>query len=91
MGARQEVYLSELQEGERMTFRVMCGWSAIWAGNAKELKDGAITMTGVKHNVTEDVLASAAMWLDAHKIEWVAKTGNGRKITLKVEIEEASE
>lgn len=36
-----------------MTFRVMCGWSAIWAGNAKELKDGAITMTGAKHNVRE--------------------------------------
>ena len=73
-----------------MTFRVMAGFSAIWAGNAKELKDGTITMTGTKHNVTEDVLAAAAIWLadkDAHSIV----TESGRKIILKVEIEEAKE
>ena len=72
-----------------MTFRVMCGWSAIWAGNAKELKDGTITMTGAKHNVTEDVLVAAADWLNTHKIEWVMEMESGRKMILKVEIEEA--
>ena len=29
-----------------MTFRVMAGISAIWAGNTRELKDGAFVMTG---------------------------------------------
>lgn len=72
-----------------MTFRVMCGWSAIWAGNAKELKDGTITMTGAKHNVTEDVLVAAADWLNTHKIEWVMEMESGRKMILKIEIEEA--
>lgn len=73
-----------------MTFRVMAGFSAIWAGNAKELKDGALVMTGKKYDVTEDVLAAAAIWLadkDAHSIV----TESGRKIILKVEIEEAKE
>ena len=74
-----------------MTFRVMAGWSAIWAGNARELKDGTITMPGTKHDVTEDVLAAAATWLDANKIEWVAEMEGGRKLILKVEIEEGSE
>ena len=74
-----------------MTFRVMAGLSAIWAGNTRVLKDGAITMPGVKYNVTEDVLTAAAMWLDANKIEHVIETRNGRKIVLKVEIEEVKE
>lgn len=71
-----------------MTFRVMAGLSAIWAGNARELKDGALVMTGKKYNVTDDVLAAAAIWLadkDSHSIV----TENGRRIVLKVEIEEA--
>lgn len=72
-----------------MTFRVMCGWSAIWAGNARELKDGAVSMTGKKYDVTNDVLAAAALWLDTHKIEEVIEMQSGRKIILKVEIEEA--
>ena len=74
-----------------MTFRVMTGLSAIWAGNTKQLKDGVITMPGVKYNVTEDVLTAAAMWLDANKIEHVIETRNGRKIVLKVEIEDVKE
>ena len=74
-----------------MTFRVMSGWSAIWAGNARELKDGTVTMTGTKHDVTEDVLTAAAAWLDTHKIEWVAEMKGGCRLILKVEIEEAKE
>lgn len=73
-----------------MTFRVMAGLSAIWAGNTRELKDGALVMTGTKHNVTDDVLAAAAIWLadkDSHSIV----TENGRRITLTVEIEEVVE
>ena len=69
-----------------MTFRVMAGISAIWAGDTRELKDGALIMTGKKYNVTDDVLAAAAIWLadkDAHSIV----TENGRRITITVEIE----
>lgn len=72
-----------------MTFRVMAGLSAIWAGYARELKDGTITMTGAKHNVTEDVLTAAGTWIADKGIEWVMVTKSGRKIVLKVEIEEA--
>lgn len=74
-----------------MTFRVMAGLTAIWAGNIRVLKDGAITMPGVKYNVTEDVLAAAAMWLDANKIEEIVELKDGRKLTLKVEIEDVRE
>ena len=74
-----------------MTLRVMAGWSAIWAGNARELKDGTITMTGKKYDVTEDVLAAATAWLAEKNIEWVAVTESGRKFILKVEIEEVKE
>ncbi len=74
-----------------MTFRVMAGFSAIWAGNARELKDGTITMPGTKHNVTEDVLAAATTWLAEKGIEWVAVLESGRKLILNVKIEEAAE
>lgn len=73
-----------------MTFRVMAGLTKIWAGNARELKDGLITMSGTKYDVTEDVLAAAATWL-TNKGEWVAEMKNGCRITLKVEIEEVKE
>ena len=72
-----------------MTFRVMAGLTAIWAGNARELKDGVITMTGTKHNVTEDVLFAATKWLAEKNIEYNVVLDSGRRITLKVEIEEA--
>lgn len=72
-----------------MTLRVMAGFSAIWAGNAKELKDGTISMPGTKHDVTEDVLAAATAWLVEKGIEWVAVMESGRRYILKVEIEEA--
>lgn len=71
-----------------MTFRVMAGISAIWAGTVKELKDGMFAMTGKKYDVTEDVLAAAATWL-ADKGEWIMETTNGRWVILKVEIKEA--
>lgn len=71
-----------------MTFRVMAGISAIWAGNARELKNGTITMPGTKHNVTEDVLAAATTWLAENGIEWVAVLESGRKLILNVKIEE---
>ena len=73
-----------------MTFRVMAGLTAIWAGNTRKLKDGACVMTGKKYDVTDDVLAAAAIWLadkDAHSIV----TENERRITLTVEIEEVNE
>ena len=74
-----------------MTFRVMAGLSAIWAGDTRELKDGLITMPGTKHNVTEDVLAAATTWLAEKGIEWVAVLESGRKLILKVEIEDVKE
>lgn len=72
-----------------MTFRVMAGMSAIWAGKARERKDGTVTMPGEKYDVTEDVLAAATAWLAEKGIEWVAVVESGRKYILKVEIEEA--
>lgn len=74
-----------------MTIRVMAGFSAIWAGNGKELKDGTITMSGAKYDVTEDVLAAAATWLIQNGIEEVMETKAGSRIVLKVEIEEVKE
>ena len=74
-----------------MTFHVMAGLSAIWAGNARELKDGAFVMTGKKYNVTDDVLFAATKWLAENGMEWGVVLESGRKITLKVEIEEADE
>lgn len=74
-----------------MAIRVMAGWSAIWAGNARELKDGTITMPGTKYDVTEDVLAAAATWLIQNGIEMVMKMKDGSRIVLKVEIEEVVE
>ena len=74
-----------------MTFRVMAGLTKIWAGNARELKDGTITMPGMKYDVTEDVLAAAATWLIQNGIEEVLETKNGSRLVLKVEIEEVVE
>ncbi len=71
-----------------MTFRVLAGLSAIWAGTVRELRDGTFVMVGTKHNVTEDVLAAATKWLAEKNIEWGIVLESGRKITLKVEIEE---
>ena len=65
-----------------MTFRVMAGFSAIWAGKARELKDGSITMPGERHEVTEDVLAAAAIWLDGRQEDYIVCLPD-RKITLK--------
>lgn len=74
-----------------MTVRVMAGMTAIWAGKARELKDGTVTMPWGKYDVTEDVLAAATAWLAEKGIEWVAVTESGRRYILKVEIEEAEE
>ena len=74
-----------------MTFRVMVGLSAIWAGNTRELKDGTISMPGAKYDVTEDVLAAAATWLIQNGIEEVLETKNGSRLVLKVEIEKVVE
>lgn len=70
-----------------MTFRVMAGLSAIWAGNARELKDGVITMTGKKYDVTEDVLLATTVWLAENESEheWEYETKSGHKFILKVE------
>ena len=72
-----------------MTFRVMAGLSAIWAGNARELKDGTVTMPGTKYDVTDDVLTASTTWLAEKGIEYVVVTKSGRRFILKVEIEEA--
>lgn len=74
-----------------MTFRVMAGLTAIWAGNTRELKDGAFVMTGKKYDVTEDVLDAATKWLAEKGMERVTVLESGRKIILKVEIEEVKE
>ena len=74
-----------------MTFRVMAGFSSIWAGNARELKDGSVTMPGKRYNVTEDVLAAATEWLIDKNIEWVCVMESGRKYILNVRVEEAKE
>lgn len=70
-----------------MTFRVMAGISAIWAGNTRELKDGTFTMTGKKYDVTEDVLFAATKWLAENEMEWGVVLESGRRLILKVEIE----
>ena len=74
-----------------MTFRVMAGISAIWAGNTKELKDGVITMPGTRHDVTEDVLLAATVWLAANDTQWSYETRNGTRYVLKVVREEVKE
>lgn len=75
-----------------MTFRVMAGLTAIWAGNAKELNDGRISMTGTKHDVTEDVLLAATIWLFENDTQWCYESKNGSKrLILKVELEEVKE
>lgn len=67
-----------------MTFRVMAGLTAIWAGNARELKDGRIAMTGTKYDVTDDVLLAATVWLFDNG-EYHYESKNGHKYVLKVE------
>ena len=67
-----------------MTFRVMAGLTAIWAGNTKELKDGRITMTGTKHDVTDDVLLAATVWLFDNG-EYHYESKSGARFVLKVE------
>ena len=71
-----------------MTFRVMAGLTAIWAGNTKELKDGRISMTGTKHDVTDDVLLAATVWLFENEEQWHYESKSGAKFVLKVEREE---
>ena len=73
-----------------MTFRVMAGITAIWAGNVRTLKDGSVVMSGKKYNVTDDVLAAAAIWLTDNDARSIV-IGDGRKITLKVEVKEEEE
>ena len=70
-----------------MTFRIMAGLTAIWAGNAREVKDGTFVMTGTKHDVTEDVLDAATKWLAEKAIERVTVLESGTRVILKVEIE----
>lgn len=74
-----------------MTFRVMAGLTAIWAGNAKELKEGRISMTGTKHDVTEDVLLAAAVWLFENDTQWCYESKSGSRFVLKVEREDVKE
>ena len=74
-----------------MTFRVMAGSTAIWAGNTRELKDGAFVMNGTKYDVTEDALLAVTKWLAEKNMVYGVVLESGRKITLKVEIEEAKE
>ena len=48
-----------------MTFRVRATGSGIWAGDAKRSEDGGIIFPGARHEVTDDVLSSAAIWLES--------------------------
>ena len=66
-----------------MTFRVMAGLTAIWAGNAKELKDGRISMSGTKYDVTEDALLAATIWLFSNDTQWCYESKNGSRLILK--------
>lgn len=65
-----------------MTFHVMSGFSAIWAGKTRKLKDGSVIMPGERHDVTDDVLAAAAIWLDGRQEDYIVCLPD-RKITLK--------
>ena len=62
-----------------MTLHVGAGFSAIWAGN---VKNGCFV--GTKTDVTDDVLNSAAIWLEGRQEE-VTIVLEDRKITLKTE------
>lgn len=75
-----------------MTFRVMAGLTAIWAGSTRDLKDGTVVMTGKKYDVTDDVLLAATVWLfeNEENQEWHYESKSG-KFVLKVEREEVKE
>ena len=67
-------------------FHIGTGLSGIYAGNVRTYKDGSRHFTGVKHNVTDDVLMAALEWLVQEKKIYRVKMVDGTVYTLKVEV-----
>lgn len=66
-----------------MTFRVRATGSGIWAGAAKRDEDGEIMFLGARHEVTDDVLSSAAIWLESMQEDYTVILPD-REITISV-------
>ena len=49
-----------------MTIGVGAGITGIYAGTIKTRSDGTREFTGIKTNVTTDVLCAAATWIKSH-------------------------
>lgn len=67
-------------------FHIGTGLSGIYAGNVRTYKDGSRHFTGVKHNVTDEVLMAALEWLVQENRIFGVKMVDGTVYTLKVEI-----
>lgn len=67
-------------------FHIGTGLSGIYAGNVRTFKDGSRHFTGVKHNVTDEVLMAALEWLVQENRIFGVKMVDGTVYTLKVEI-----
>ena len=67
-------------------FHIGTGLSGIYAGNVRTFKDGSRHFTGVKHNVTDEVLMAALEWLVQENKIYGVKLNDGTVYTLKVEI-----
>lgn len=67
-------------------FHIGTGLSGIYAGNVRTFKDGSRHFTGVKHNVTDEVLMAALEWLVQENKIYRVELNDGTVYTLKVEI-----
>lgn len=67
-------------------FHIGTGLSGIYAGNVRTYKDGSRHFTGVKHNVTDEVLMAALEWLVQENKIYGVVLNDGTVYTLKVEI-----
>ena len=67
-------------------FHVGAGFSGIYAGNVSTYKDGSRRFTGVKHEVTDDVLMAALDWLVQKKRIYRVEYEDGTVYELKVDI-----
>lgn len=67
-------------------FHIGTELSGIYAGNVRTYKDGSRHFTGVKHNVTDEVLMAALEWLVQENRIFGVKMVDGTVYTLKVEV-----
>lgn len=67
-------------------FHIGTGLSGIYAGNVRTYKDGSRHFTGVKHNVTDDVLMAALDYLVQEKKIYRVECVDGTVYELKVDI-----